>query len=201
MGNEITKEGAKGSRKSTQVKSNKKNELETLAKMTHFDYAELLNVHKQFITEAPEGVIPRNSFRPVLERMGVTDSFLQDLIFRVFDGKRDGVIDFGEFVCALSVITRGTADQKLEFAFRVYDLDGDGYISKPEMSQIMKSFVEVVGGDVVTFSGKKFESHDQLVDEFFEQMDASGTGRISLAEYKEGAMKNPDIIQGLKLFA
>ncbi len=47
--------------------------------------------------------------------------------------------------------------------------------------------------------GKKFESVDQLVDAFFEQMDSSGDGKITLEEYKEGALKNPDIIIGLGL--
>jgi len=36
---------------------------------------------------------------------------------------------------------------------------------------------------------------------FFDTMDANGDGKISLEEYKEGALKNPDIIQGLKLFS
>jgi hypothetical protein len=32
-------------------------------------------------------------------------------------------------------------------------------------------------------------------------MDSNGTGRITIKEYMDGAMKNPDIIQGLKLFS
>jgi len=89
--------------------------------------------------------------------------------------------------------------KKLEFAFSMYDLDGNGFIDKEEMTQIMEAFYKLVG-PLVTFSGKKYESPQQLVDEFFDTMDANGDGKISLEEYKEGALKNPDIIQGLKLF-
>lgn len=32
-------------------------------------------------------------------------------------------------------------------------------------------------------------------------MDINNDGKISLEEYKEGALKNLDIIQGLKLFS
>jgi len=35
---------------------------------------------------------------------------------------------------------------------------------------------------------------------FFEKMDVNGSGKISLEEYKEGAMKHPDIFQALRLY-
>jgi len=178
----------------------KKEELDELHKQTHFDPKELTAMYKQFRKETPSGFIDKSEFKEVMKQMGVVDNFLQDLIFNVFDDDKDACIDFQEFVNALSVMTRGTPDEKLEFAFRMYDINGKGYITKEEMTKIMDSFYKLVG-PLVTFSGKKYESHQQLVEEFFEQMDTTGEGKISLEEYKEGAQKNPDIIQGLKLFA
>jgi len=178
----------------------KKEELEELQKHTHFDQKEIKAMYRQFKKETPSGVINKMEFKEVMKQMGIVDGFLQDLIFNVFDNNKDGIINFQEFVCALSVMTRGTPDEKLEFAFMMYDMDNNGLITKDEMTKIMESFYQLVG-PLVTFSGKKYESAQQLVDEFFEQMDSSGAGGVSLADYKEGAMKNPDIIQGLKLFA
>lgn len=100
------------------------------------------------------------------------------------------------FVCVFGVLT----DLQHLVAFSMYDLDGNGFISKEEMAQIMDSFYKLVG-PLVTFSGKKYESPASLVDEFFDQMDVNKDGKISMEEYKNGALKNPDIIQGLKLFA
>jgi neuronal calcium sensor 1 len=88
----------------------------------------------------------------------------------------------------------------LPVAFNMYDLDGNGIIDRKEMEQIMDSFYRLVG-PLVTFSGKKYDSSLQLVEEFFDIMDKNGDGKITLEEYKEGALKNPDIIQGLKLFS
>jgi Ca2+-binding EF-hand superfamily protein len=82
----------------------------------------------------------------------------------------------------------------------MFDVHGAGVITKEDVTKVLDSFYKLVG-PLVTFSGKKYESHEQLVEEFFEQMDSNGTGRITIKEYMDGAMKNPDIIQGLKLFS
>ncbi len=71
-------------------------------------------MYKQFRKETPQGVISKTEFKEVMKQMGVVDNFLQDLIFNVFDTNKDGTINFQEFVAALSVMTRGTPDEKLE---------------------------------------------------------------------------------------
>lgn len=49
-----------------------------------------------------------------MQGMNVQDQFLQDLIFNVFDENKDGTINFREFVTALSILTRGTPEEKIE---------------------------------------------------------------------------------------
>ena len=90
-------------------------------------------------------------------------------------------------------------------AFDMYDLDHNGVITKDEMLRILESFFKLVGpledSPLASFSGKKYETPQDLVDDFFEQMDEDGDGKISLSDYQDGAARNPDIIQGLKLFS
>jgi Ca2+-binding EF-hand superfamily protein len=50
-----------------------------------------------------------------------------------------------EFVFNLSILSRGTLDEKLEWTFQLYDVNGDGFISKDEMTEVMTSVYELMG--------------------------------------------------------
>lgn len=42
-------------------------------------------------------------------------------------------------------MSRGTLDEKLEWTFQLYDVNGDGFISKEEMTEVMTSVYELMG--------------------------------------------------------
>lgn len=60
----------------------------------------------------------------------------------IFDEDGGGDVDFREFVSGLSAFSsKGNKEQKLRFAFKVYDIDRDGYISNGELFIVLKMMV------------------------------------------------------------
>lgn len=51
---------------------------------------------------------------------------------------QDGVVDFREYVMAISMLIDGSAVEKLRWSFRLYDKDSDGAITREEMLEIMQ---------------------------------------------------------------
>lgn len=50
-----------------------------------------------------------------------------------------------EFVLNLSTLSRGSLDEKLKWTFQLYDVNGDGFISREEMTEVMTSVYELMG--------------------------------------------------------
>ena len=50
-----------------------------------------------------------------------------------------------DMLVSLSTLLHGTLQEKLAWTFRVYDLNGDGVISKTEMGNVMVAVYELMG--------------------------------------------------------
>lgn len=52
---------------------------------------------------------------------------------------------FQDFLSILSKVSRGSVQEKLQWVFGLYDLNGDGLITKTEMVDVVTSIYEMLG--------------------------------------------------------
>jgi Ca2+-binding EF-hand superfamily protein len=170
-----------------------------LQQQTYFDSAEIKQWHRSWIKDSPSGVMTREEFQRIYCEMfpfGDSSAF-SDLVFTIFDKDQNGVLDFSEFLLALSAIGRGGLDEKLEWTFQLYDLNHDGYISRAEMLRIVDAIYRMVGDSV---SMKEDENTpEKRVEKIFAIMDKDLDGRLSKQEFKEGG-KDPAIRNTLCIY-
>lgn len=63
-------------------------------------------------------------------------------VIDVLDRNKDGELSFLEFVQGLNSLSRNAdAEEKNRFAFHMYDVDNDGFISNGDLYDIIKMMV------------------------------------------------------------
>lgn len=135
------------------------------------------------------GVIDRDEF---LAHPAIAENPLASRVMDMFDEDRGGTVDFSEFVNGLARFSgRGDVEKRLRFAFDVYDLDGDGYISNRELFTMLR----VMSGEHL-----KPQQLQQVVDRTIRDLDRDGDGRLSFEEWVEGVgRKNASLFDKLAI--
>jgi calmodulin len=102
-----------------------------------------------------------------------TEAELQDMIAEV-DTDNNGTIDFNEFV-NLMLRKKNDADEgadpekELKEAFKIFDKDGNGFISAAELRHVMTNL-----GEKLT---------DEEVDQMIKEADTNGDGQVDYNEF------------------
>lgn len=181
------------------------------AHMAHTRYTadEILRLHAQFTLDATTGCIPYSAFRANLFFYGVLSEDVGNMLFRVFDANADGMIDFGEFVRAMSVMTRGTDEEKLLLAFRMYDVDRTGIVRRGNMRALAAALRDTFGE--LRAHRQPDATPDEVVAALFDAVPSAawGAGRssaipvddqtLSYAEWVLTATSSPGVVRGLAL--
>lgn len=95
-------------------------------------------------------------------KLPVSDVLRQ--LFALFDRNHDGTIDFREYVIGLAVLCHpANTEEIIQVAFKLFDIDEDGYITKEEFATILQAslglphldvsglFQEIAQGDSVSY--------------------------------------------------
>ena len=105
-------------------------------------------------------------------------------VIQIFDKNKDGKISFVEFINGLAALSSTANEEaKLKFAFKIYDMDEDGFISNGDLFKILKI---MVGNNLTD------RQLQQLVDRTIIEADSDYDGLISYEEFTK-MVKNLEI--------
>uniref|UniRef100_UPI0037E83855 Kv channel-interacting protein 4 isoform X1 n=1 Tax=Semicossyphus pulcher TaxID=241346 RepID=UPI0037E83855 len=192
--------------------------LESLEAQTRFSRKELQILYRGFKNECPSGVVNEETFKDIYAQffpqgglclpsfcnhgrsllLSVDASTYAHFLFNAFDTDHNGSVSFEDFVMGLSILLRGTIQEKLNWAFNLYDINKDGYITKEEMLDIMKAIYDMMGK--CTYPVLKEETPRQHVEVFFQKMDKNKDGVVTIDEFIDCCQNDENIMRSMHLF-
>ncbi|CAH0730353.1 unnamed protein product, partial [Brenthis ino] len=119
--------------------------LEELCRQTKFSKQEIRVMYRGFKTECPEGVVHEDSFKDIYAKFFPHGTLYAHYVFKAFDVNCSGAISFRELLVTLSTLLRGSVYERLRWAFRLYDVDGDGAITRQELAEVVVAVHELLG--------------------------------------------------------
>ncbi|XP_076607756.1 recoverin a [Chaetodon auriga] len=171
--------------------------LEDLKSNTKYSEAELCTWYQSFLKECPSGKISKEQFE------GIYASFFPNAdpteyarhVFRSFDTNADGTLDFKEYIVALHLTSGGKTLQKLEWAFALYDVDGNGTISNNEILEIVRSIFNMIPPEDQKNLPEDENTPEKRAEKIWEFFGKKENDKISEGEFIQGVMDNKDILR------
>ncbi|CAK9294364.1 unnamed protein product [Gordionus sp. m RMFG-2023] len=141
---------------------------------SHFDAEEIKRLGKRFkkLDLDNSGSLSVDEFMSLPE---LQQNPLVQRVIEIFDTDGNGEVDFKEFIEGISQFSvKSDKESKLQFAFKIYDIDKDGFISNAELFSVLKM---MVGNNL------KDAQLQQIVDKTIINADTDMDGKISYKEF------------------
>lgn len=166
-----------------QLRNQRKAALEDFARDNGIKPESVKKAYKRFQATDKDGS-GQLDYAEFCEVMQVDPSPQCEKVFQLFDTDRTGRIDVREFMIALSNFSGAEKDEKLKFAFMVFDEDGNGVITRQELLKILKANHMASNESEVA----------RKADTIMSQGDKDGDGVISFDEFAVVSKKFPNIL-------
>nr|XP_037274115.1 Kv channel-interacting protein 4-like [Rhipicephalus microplus] len=158
-------------------------------------------MYQGFKQVCPTGVVHENTFKEIYAQFFPHGDVSQyaHYLFQAFDQDHNGTITFQDFVVGLSALSRGAPVDKLRWAFQLYDLNGDGIISRDEMTDVIVSIHSLVGAPHHQPDDDDPDSVRDHANRVFQKLDLNQDGVVTIDEFIETCLKDENVMKSLAI--
>ena len=115
-----------------------------LMRQTNYSRHELFAIFLRFkslccLSATDGGGIDATTFQRGVVRLSFEDGRFVSRVFSLVDTDNSDSIEWEEFLVAMAALEKGSAEIKAEFACNVYDLDGDGFIGRHDLTTMFQA--------------------------------------------------------------
>lgn len=163
-------------------------DVEFLKRHTDYEESTIRDWYSGFQQDCPSGKLSRSKFLELYKMFFTTGNPERfcDHVFRTFDADNNGHIDFKEFLLAIGVTSSSSSEERLKWAFRMYDINRDGRIDRAEMTKIIQALYEMLGPGATT----EEDTPEERTKAVFSKMDTDGDGKLTLREFLDGCLND-----------
>ncbi|CAG0882369.1 unnamed protein product [Cyprideis torosa] len=120
-------------------------DIQYLMERTRYDESEIREFFRGFAQDCPNGKLTPAKFVDFYRTIfhtGDPEKFCEHA-FRAFDRRWAGFLNFRDFVIMWNTITAPDPKDKLQWLFRIFDINSDGSITKRELELTLSAIAEM----------------------------------------------------------
>ncbi|XP_078578828.1 neurocalcin homolog [Branchiostoma floridae x Branchiostoma japonicum] len=175
----------------------RKKVLSKVGPTTHFARHEAEYWMKIFYQDVPNGKLSEAEFVEYFGNFYTSaddgsKTTLARQIFKAFDRNNNGHVSLREYLHGMSTLLRGNTLEKLEWAFILFDLDGDGLVSKEDMEGVLMLYNDLRTNKEGGISEEQLAA---IVDHEFPLIDRAGKGRLGKRQFIEGVSRSHRLLE------
>lgn len=146
-----------------------------MSNVTHIEKRELaalLNKFKEIAgREGNSSMLNRTEFGEALSIVGINqnDADILDRLFTMYDKSGDDQINFRDFIVGIAPLISGSHTEKIDFAFRLFDLEGTSYLKAKEMINVLSQM-----NRVASYFGDPVMTEEQITSVIMDVLDMAG---------------------------
>ncbi|XP_018429276.1 PREDICTED: S-modulin [Nanorana parkeri] len=171
--------------------------LEELQLNTKFTQEELCTWYQSFLKECPSGRISEKQFERIYSKFfpDADPKAYAHHVFRSFDANSDGTLDFKEYMIAIHMTSSGKANQKLEWAFSLYDVDGNGTINKKEVLEIITAIFKMINAENHKHLPEDENTPEKRTNKIWDYFGKKDNDKLTEGEFIQGIVQNKEILR------